>query len=437
MKLFSSITLAAISSINFSLAAENVIPLKENNFDTYLKAQKYSLVKFFAPWCGHCKNMAPAWEKVAAKYNFAENGEPNNDREVLIAEVDCTKEQNLCQKNGVKGYPTVKSFVDSQEWDDRVPRDEDRIEEYLKKLMAGELRKKEKEPEEEKVKDTVVKITDQISYNKLISENENVLIKFYAPWCGHCKKMANDWKKVALNYNKPDSKVIIAEADCTEKEAKKVCTGEKIKGFPTIKQFKNAKETDYKGGRTFNSVKNYVDGQIIGKENLMEYDNDLEVKKKKAANEAAAQTHKAGQVHKLTGDNFHDFVTNNNEKAVFIKVFAPWCGHCKNMAQSWKDLAASLKDRYDDIIIAEFDATAGTALKEPYGVRGFPTLFWAGKDTKDKPEKYQGARSIDAWTKFIEDKMPVAAAVVEEEKQEEEEPVEEPVEEQKEIKDEL
>ena len=53
---------------------------------------------------------------------------------------------------------------------------------------------------------------------------------------------------------------------------------------------------------------------------------------------------------------------------------------------------------------------------------------------KDKPEKYQGARKLDAWTKFIEDKMPV---VVEEEVKQEEEKAEEVVEKQKEIKDEL
>ena len=141
----------------------------------------------------------------------------------------------------------------------------------------------------------------------------------------------------------------------------------------------------------------------------------------------------AENVIPLKENNFDTYL--KAQKYSLVKFFAPWCGHCKNMAQSWKDLAASLKDRYDDIIIAEFDATAGTALKEPYGVRGFPTLFWAGKDTKDKPEKYQGARKLDAWTKFIEDKMPVA--VVEDEKVEEDEPVEEPVEQQKEIKDEL
>jgi len=58
-------------------------------------------LKFFAPWCGHCKQMAPAWEQLAGVYA--------NNESVLVAEIDCTADgKPLCDSNGVRGFPTIK-----------------------------------------------------------------------------------------------------------------------------------------------------------------------------------------------------------------------------------------------------------------------------------------------------------------------------------------
>eukprot|EP00929_Paragymnodinium_shiwhaense_P041014 TRINITY_DN21334_c0_g1_i1.p1 TRINITY_DN21334_c0_g1~~TRINITY_DN21334_c0_g1_i1.p1 ORF type:complete len:243 (-),score=66.54 TRINITY_DN21334_c0_g1_i1:159-887(-) len=64
-------------------------------------AFKTVFVKFMAPWCGHCKSMKPAWDKLIQKYEGHES--------VLIGDVDCTgAARPLCQAVGVKGFPTLK-----------------------------------------------------------------------------------------------------------------------------------------------------------------------------------------------------------------------------------------------------------------------------------------------------------------------------------------
>lgn len=62
-----------------------------------------SLDIVYAPWCGHCKALAPEYEKAAD--TLVASG-----KDLPLIKVDCTEEQDLCQKYEVQGYPTVKLF---------------------------------------------------------------------------------------------------------------------------------------------------------------------------------------------------------------------------------------------------------------------------------------------------------------------------------------
>eukprot|EP00047_Mylnosiga_fluctuans_P011103 m.19621 g.19621 ORF g.19621 m.19621 type:complete len:139 (+) comp3457_c0_seq1:441-857(+) len=99
-----------------------------------------------------------------------------------------------------------------------------------------------------------------------------------------------------------------------------------------------------------------------------------------------------------TADNLHALLADGY---VFVKFFAPWCGHCRNMAPAWKQLAGNYKDSAT-VKIAHVDCTQHSSACSENGVQGYPTLilFHNGQ----KVENYNGQRSIEAFTAFIEGK---------------------------------
>lgn len=93
-------SVAAILALATAVSAYDVPSLTPDNYEE-LTDGKTVFIKFFAPWCGHCKKMAPDWEKLSEAWDGHAVG--------LVAEVDCTTAgKPLCDANGVKGFPTLK-----------------------------------------------------------------------------------------------------------------------------------------------------------------------------------------------------------------------------------------------------------------------------------------------------------------------------------------
>lgn len=79
----------------------DVVTLTDSNFDELvLNSGDVWLVEFYAPWCGHCKALAPEWEQAASDLKGA----------VKLGALDATAHEKKAAEYGIRGFPTIKVF---------------------------------------------------------------------------------------------------------------------------------------------------------------------------------------------------------------------------------------------------------------------------------------------------------------------------------------
>ena len=106
-----------------------MIKLTKETFDKTLGKHPYLLVEFYAPWCGHCKALAPEYEKAAQVLQ-------DHTPIVTLAKVDATAEEELGTRFRVRGFPTLKFFKHGKEYDYAGGRTEATIVQWVKKRVG-------------------------------------------------------------------------------------------------------------------------------------------------------------------------------------------------------------------------------------------------------------------------------------------------------------
>lgn len=82
-----------------------------------------------------------------------------------------------------------------------------------------------------------------------------VFVKYYAPWCSHCKRLAPTWKDLASNLR---NKVNVVEFNCDASENKAKCRSEGIAGYPTLIFYQGGEKAEYRGGRTLAQMEEFA-----------------------------------------------------------------------------------------------------------------------------------------------------------------------------------
>eukprot|EP00817_Percolomonadidae_sp_ATCC50343_P005799 CAMPEP_0117423322 /NCGR_PEP_ID=MMETSP0758-20121206/3976_1 /TAXON_ID=63605 /ORGANISM="Percolomonas cosmopolitus, Strain AE-1 (ATCC 50343)" /LENGTH=365 /DNA_ID=CAMNT_0005206455 /DNA_START=11 /DNA_END=1108 /DNA_ORIENTATION=- len=245
--LLAALLMALVVAAVYAHAPEDVVPgvidVTESNHDDVMDGSKYTFAEFYAPWCGHCKNFAPEVAKLG------ETIEAMKPKDTQIVKVNCVDHASVCSKYGVQGYPTLKFFKKGS----TTPEDytSGRSAKDVLDFIAnnGGARMHVYEPP------SAVKVVTPENFDSVVGGDDNVLLEFYAPWCGHCKALTPKYEKVGETFAR-ESNCVVAKVDADAHKS----LGSKfdVKGFPTIKFFpKGSKEpVDYNGGR---EEQNFID----------------------------------------------------------------------------------------------------------------------------------------------------------------------------------
>merc|ERR1711997_213177 len=420
---------------------EGVLVLTNDNFEEAIEANEFVLVEFYAPWCGHCKALAPEYAKAAGI--LAEKDSP-----IKLGKVDATQESSLGEKFEVRGYPTLKFFKNGKPVEYGGGRTAETIVSWVEK-KTGPPAKALAGADDDKAFLGAASSMDDIPFG--ITGDEAVCSEHGVSGEGVVVVKTFDDGKAILTEELTEENIaqfISSESlplviDFNHETAQKIFSGEVKSHFLMFSSAKaedhadklekmramaksskgkmlfvtiNTDEEDHKRileffGITESELPTYRAiklGEDMAKykpaddafENAEQFVSDFlegKLKQHLMSQEIPEDWDKEG-VKVLVGKNFQE-VALNAEKDVLVEFYAPWCGHCKQLTPIWDELGEKYKD-HESIVIAKMDSTANEL--EEVKVQGFPTIKLFKKGTNEIVD-FNGDRTVEGFSKFLDE----------------------------------
>ncbi|RXM27704.1 Protein disulfide-isomerase A5, partial [Acipenser ruthenus] len=337
----------------------------------YPISYSFSMVAFLKDPAG-----SPLWEENPEAKDIAH---VENEKVLAGMNVHPSEFDGIKQEFNVKGYPTFcyfekGKFLHHYESYGATAKD---IVEWMKNPQPPQPQAPEVVWSEQG--SAVFHLTDD-NFHQFLQDHPSVLLMFYAPWCGHCKKMKPEYDEAAEILNKnQDSPGVLAAVDSTIHKA----VGERyhITGFPTVKYFENGEEK-------------YTLPHLRSKDKIIEWLHNPQA----PPPPEQSWEEKPSSVSHLGVQDFRESL--KKKKHALVMFFAPWCPHCKNAVPHFT-AAADLFKEDRKIAYAAVDCTKGqnNELCKQESVEGYPTFNYYnyGKFI----EKYSGDRGESGFIGFM------------------------------------
>jgi len=111
--------------------------------------------------------------------------------------------------------------------------------------------------EDPEMEGDVLVLTDK-TFDEVVNNADLILVEFYAPWCGHCKKLTPEFAEAATKLKKDNVK--LAKVDATVET--NVASRFGVSGYPTLKIFRKGNQAEYKGPRDASGIVSYMLKQV-------------------------------------------------------------------------------------------------------------------------------------------------------------------------------
>ena len=326
-------------------------------------------VAFTAPWCVHCQTMAPEWTAFADKHSGHRVG--RNDA-LHVGQVDATASPGLTARfaDMVQGFPTLILFRDGIMREYTGPRDvahleafalgggwsevegqrvpphdpseaqrmrRDKISAALKASKArGDAAWVPDEAASQREASAVRELSEDDFEETVDGRGENALtfVKFYAPWCGHCKKLAPAWEELAAEaMEEASGRVRLAKVDA-EKNAK-LAAKYGVSGYPTLLLFNGSSRVEdafpyTSGQRTLSALRHFaLEGgweDAVLPPAFIETRASAVFKAKEEGKHVVVLVHRLAacggsqDVRKLLREKFHDELAHLGDRVVWAHV---------------------------------------------------------------------------------------------------------------------